>query len=65
MYQNRIKFYREKQGMTMKEIAEKSGISTGYLCHLEKGRRANPSMEVMEKIAKALHKTIPEVFFQN
>ena len=65
MYQNRIKQYREEQGITMKEIAEKCGISAGYLCHLEKGRRANPSTEVMEKIARALNKTIPEVFFSN
>ena len=65
MYQNHIKQYREEQGLLMREVAEKSGISIGYLSHLEKGRRDNPSTEVMEKIAKALHKTIAEVFFSN
>ena len=65
MYKNKIKEYRKKEKLTMKEVAEKSGISVGYLCHLEKGRRENPSTEVMEKISKALHKTIPEIFFDN
>ena len=65
MYQNKIKKYREEQGITMKEIAQKCSVSTSYICHLEKGRRANPSTEVMEKIAKALNKTIAEIFFSN
>ena len=51
--------------MTLKELAEKSGVSAGYLCHLEKGKRDNPSTEVMENIAKVLDKTIPEIFFSN
>ena len=49
--------------MTLLEISIKSGISVGYLCHLEKGTRNNPSLEVMEKIAKALNKSVAEVFF--
>ena len=63
MYRNKIKKYRELRGLTLKELAEKSGVSAGYLCHLEKGSRVNPSTEVMEKIASALDKTIPELFF--
>ena len=65
MYKNKIKEYRTKRGLTLKEVAEKCGISAGYLCHLEKGKRDNPSIEVMENIAKVLDKTIPEVFFSN
>lgn len=65
MYHNKIKQYREEKGLTMREVAIKSNISVGYLCHLERGNRENPSTEVMEKIAKALGKTIPEIFFAN
>ena len=65
MYKNKIKKYRIKKGLTLKELADKSGISTGYLCHLEKGSRYNPSTEVMENIASALDKSIPEIFFSN
>ena len=31
MYKNEIRKYRKEKGMTMKEMAEKCGISIGYL----------------------------------
>ena len=65
MYQNKIRKYREEKQMTLKELADKSGISIGYLCHLEKGTRDNPSKEVMQNIALVLNKSIPEIFFSN
>ena len=64
MYINKIKKIREKKGMTLEKLAELSGISAGYLCHLERGTRKNPSIEVMDRIAKALDKTIIELFFE-
>ncbi len=65
MYCNQIKKIREEKGMTLLELSDLSGISVGYICHLEKGSRKNPSLGVMEKIAKALNKTIADVFFVN
>ena len=65
MYKNKIKQYREEKHMKQKELAERCGISEGYLCHLEKGSRDNPSKEVMQNIAVVLNKTIPEIFFSN
>lgn len=63
MSNNKIKIIREEKGMTLCELSNLSKISVGYLCHLEIGTRKNPSFEVMEKIAKALNKSINEVFF--
>jgi len=63
MYKNKVKYIRTQKGMTLLQLANLSGISVGYLCHLEKGSRKNPSIEVMEKISKALDKTVTEVFF--
>ncbi len=63
MYKNKIKAIRKEKGLTLLEISIKSGISVGYLCHLEKGTRNNPSLDAMEKIAKALNKSVAEVFF--
>ena len=63
MYKNRIKEYRIEKGLTLRELADKCGISTGYLSHLEKGSRDNPSKEVMENISVVLNKSIPEIFF--
>lgn len=65
MYKNKIKIYRTKRGLTIKELADRCGVSAGYICHLEKGNRDNPSTEVMENIAIVLGKTIPEIFFSN
>lgn len=64
MYNNKIREYRQNMGMTLEELAKKVGISIGYLCHLEKGSRSNPSTEKMEKIAKILNKSISEIFFE-
>ncbi|MBQ2917458.1 MAG: helix-turn-helix transcriptional regulator [Clostridia bacterium] len=63
MYHNQIKKIREEKGLTLVKLSDLSGISVGYLCHLEKGSRSNPSIDVMEKISKALSKTIAEIFF--
>ena len=63
MYYNKLKIMRKEKGMTLEELAEKCGISAGYLCHLEKGSRTHPSIEVMEKIAKAFNTNIFEIFF--
>ena len=49
--------------MTLSKLANLTGISAGYLCHLEKGSRTNPSMDVMNKIAEALNKSVTEIFF--
>ena len=63
MYHNQIKKIREEKGLTLLTLSDLSGVSVGYLCHLEKGSRNNPSIEVMEKISKALNKSITEIFF--
>ena len=63
MYKNKIKEFRKEKGLTIKELADRSNVSVGYICHLERGTRDNPSTEVMEEIAKALDKSIPEIFF--
>ena len=64
MYNNKIREYRKMQGITLTKLAKEAGITAGYLCHLEKGRRTNPSVIIMERIAKVLNKTVSEIFFQ-
>ena len=63
MYHNQIKKVREEKGLTLLKLSDLSGVSVGYLCHLEKGSRSNPSIEVMVNISEALNKRITEVFF--
>ena len=63
MYKNTIREIRKEKGITMEKLAEKVGISIGYLCHLEKGTRTNPSVKIMKKKKKALGKPVSEIFF--
>ena len=63
MYKNKIRETRREQGITLMRLAELTGISAGYICHLEKGTRKNPSAQMMEKISLALNKSVHEVFF--
>ncbi len=59
---NNIRKYRIEKGYKLQELAELVGISTGYMCHLEKGSRNNPAYEIMKKIAKIFDKSIEEIF---
>ena len=59
---NRIKEIREEQGIKQVDLANKCGLSVGYVCHLENGSRNNPSYRTMIRIAEALNKDVGEVF---
>lgn len=63
MRKNKIKEIRKAQGITLVKLADMTGISAGYICHLEKGTRKNPSAEIMEKISLALNKNVYDIFF--
>ncbi len=60
---NRIRETRKKQGMSIVLLAQKTQLTSGYIANLERGERKNPTWGVMEAIATALHKSIPEIFF--
>ena len=63
MFDNKLRYHRKKQKLTLKELSEKTGISVGYLSHIENGSRTNPSMKTMYKITQALQVSIEDVFF--
>lgn len=48
-----IKKSRKNQGLTQKSLAEKANISRSYLADVE-NNRYNPSLDVLNQIAKAL-----------
>ncbi|MDD5793940.1 helix-turn-helix domain-containing protein [Clostridium sp. HCP1S3_B4] len=58
MVNNRIKSRRNELKMTVKQLAEKTGLTPAYISQLENGKRENPSTEVMDKIANALYVSI-------
>ncbi len=57
----RIRKFRHEVGLTQEELAEKVGVSRVYIGYVEQGRNT-PSLEILEKIAKALKKNIRDIF---
>lgn len=50
---SKIQKRRKEVGLTQEELGYKVGISRAYMGYIEQGRYA-PSLEVLDKIAKAL-----------
>lgn len=50
----RLKALREAKGMTQVELCRKANLGQGYLAQLEGGIKKNPSLGILEKLAKAL-----------
>lgn len=48
---------RRKEGITQKELSERTGIAQGDISKLENGN-ANPSVKTLERIAAALGKKL-------
>lgn len=58
---NKIQKRRKSVKLTQEELAEKIGISRAYMGYIEQGRYA-PSLEVVEKIARALSLRVSDLF---
>lgn len=50
---NNLRRERKKAGLTQKQAAKKARIHPNYYARVERGE-VNPSVEIVEKIAKAL-----------
>ena len=61
---NKVREYREKEGITQEELSETSGVSRNTISSLERGVNTNVTYEIMEKIAKALNKKVATIFFE-
>jgi transcriptional regulator with XRE-family HTH domain len=57
----RLRDLREEQGMSMRALAQKSGLSANALSMIERGR-ASPSVSTLNKLADALGISITEFF---
>lgn len=48
-----LREFRRKAKMTQAKLAERSGVSQGYIAHIESGRRV-PAVKTAKKIADVL-----------
>lgn len=62
---NKIKELRLIKKLTVRALAKKAKVAPSYISELENDleNKKNPTKEIMEKIAEALEKTVPEVFY--
>lgn len=57
----RLKKMRKRQGLTLKQVSNISGLSTGLLSLIERGQ-ANPSLSSMSRFSAALGSSLGELF---
>jgi len=60
----RIKLRREQLGLSQEEFAFQSGIHRTYVSGVERGVR-NPSLTMIERIARALDMSFSELLDEN
>jgi DNA-binding Xre family transcriptional regulator len=53
-----LKRERERQGLTLAELANRTGIDAAALSRLETGKQANPTLDTLCRIAHALQKAV-------
>lgn len=55
-----VRTLRERQGITLKQLAQLSGLSDRYIIQVEQGT-ANPSLESVLRLARALQKSVSDL----
>lgn len=56
-----LRKYRQEKGLTQEQLAAESGVASEYISRLEAGKR-NPTIAIVEKLAKALDVKIDDLF---
>ena len=57
----RIRYLRKQKGMSQLDLALEADVNKNYISDLERGSR-NPSILVLERIAKALNVSLENLF---
>ena len=58
----RIKEFREQQGITQQDLAEKADVSRSIISELETGKRTVTKTDTLFRIAKALNIPFRDIF---
>jgi transcriptional regulator with XRE-family HTH domain len=54
MIGNLLQTQRAAKGLTQEDVAKRAKVARGYLAKLEVGHSKNPSLAVLQRLAKAL-----------
>jgi len=52
---------RAGKGLTQVELATKAKVTQAYVAKLESGAKTNPSLEILERLARALGVPVAEL----
>ncbi|MDB2091420.1 MULTISPECIES: helix-turn-helix domain-containing protein [Clostridium] len=58
----KISKLRKEKGLSLSKLAEMAQISKSYLSDLENEKKENPSVEILEKIARVLEVPVSQLF---
>ena len=61
MVGKRVRFFREQDGLTQAELAEKTGLSDNFIGLIERGIK-HPTLDTLNKVADALEVNLNEFF---
>ena len=56
-----LKGQREGKGLNQVQLAKKAKVTTAYVSLLEAGKKKNPSLAVLQRLAKALGVPVTEL----
>ena len=56
-----IRALRIDRGLGVRELAEKANVPAGYISELETGKKVNPGLGVLQRLAKALRVSVGEL----
>lgn len=62
---DRIKYYRNKQNLSQKELSVRCGISQSYITELENGKSKYKQLNTLLKLADYFNITLDDLFFDN
>ncbi len=65
MLGKRIKEIRKSKGISQKKLSDECNVSISYIQQLEYGKKENPSIEILNKIATALDVSVMDILFDD
>ena len=60
-FYDQLRGLRKLKGFTIRELADRSGVSAAYISQLENGNRGVPSPEVLMKLSEGLNVSYAEL----
>lgn len=59
---NKLKFYREKKGLSQEELAKKSGVSRVSISKIENDKAKDIKIGTLKSLAAALDEPVQNIF---